>query len=237
MVKHSIFLALLCFTINATHAQELTASTAADIPQAAPIAQAAKPSTPNPKPKNAAATLTKVVRIIVALLRDPEVKENLILIEKLIVAIIQTAKQVSQANQQTQTRSLAGTDNDVLVAELTQVIISESESLQACRVCTHNKQSGMDEETKAILLNFAAMVQNFFNILQAPEDKNNVAPNIMGIMGGMGNIITIATTKGIPLDTDAEIASFAHSIDTETKRTMHRMILSTQERRSMLLDA
>lgn len=235
MVKHSILLVLLCFTINATHAQEPTTSTVADIPQAEPTSEAVKPSTPKPKPKNAAAALTKVIRIIVALLRDPEVKENLILIEKLIVAIIQTAKQVSQANKHAPTRSLAGTDNDVLVAELTQVIISESESLQVYRVCTHNKQSGMDEETKAILLNFAAMVQNFFNILQAPEDKDNVAPNIMGIMGGMGNIITIATTKGIPLDTEEEIRSFAQDLDTETKRTMHRMILNTQKQRSILL--
>lgn len=201
-------------------------------PAEATIQPEQKPT--KPKPKNAAAAFTRFVRLLVALLRNPEVKENLILIEHLIVAIVQTAQQISQATGPSQMPTRSNIEHEELIAAWMNAIVSESKTLRINRACTHNKQSGMDPETKAILMNFAAIVQSFFNILQDPENNENVAPNIMGMVGGMGNIITIATAKGISLNTQEEINSFAHELDTEAKRSMHRIIFNGHERHMLI---
>ena len=233
MSKRLVFLCTILLTTTIVKAQEPALSeqpttTTVDTVLAAPAAKAETAAKPK---KNAIVAFTQFVRIFIALIRNPEIKDNLQTIENLLIALLQTAHQVAQASNPAQTRSLSNDHNDALITELSHALVSESESLEMQRACTHQKHSGMDDQTKAILLNFAAVVQNFFNILQDPENKDNVAPNIMGMVAGMMNIGTIAATKSHgALSDESEIISYAQSLDAETKQTMRRMIFTAQKR-------
>ena len=242
MRKHYLFALALC-TSCALFAQEPEATA-----QAAPSSSEQSTASPSPagtqakpKPKqkpNAMQVFTKVVRILITLLRDPQVKENLKLIEKLIVAIIQTAQQVSQhANATTSTRSRL-MDEDDLIAQLAESITSDSELQNMHRACTHQKHPGMDPATKEILLHFSAIVQYFFNILQNPENRNNVSANVIGMVTGIvsiGNIATADTSVSDASDTK-ELQKYAQSIDETTKRSMHQILISAQKRSGFIYE-
>ncbi len=255
MNKCSILsVAVLC-AINTVHAQEKISSPISP-PDKISVATAEKPTDtqlqpileitptpqppapqikPKPRPKPPTNAFYRFVRIFLMLLSNEQIQNNLKMIEKLFTALMQTAYQVIQT-----TNPLAGVPkrsdleqtDKALVAELKDGLLREVKPLKINRKQQHHNHGKMDEQTKEILANFSGIVQNFFNILQDPENPQTVPAGIIGMLAGMVNIGTIAMTKGnLSIDADYEqIKAYAKELDAEVKENMYRIILSTQER-------
>ncbi len=196
--------------------------------------QAAPHIKPKPRPKPRTNAFYRFVRIFLILLSNEQIQNNVKMIEKLFAALMQTAYQVIQtANPLAATpkRSDLEQTDKALVAELKDGLLREVNSLKINRKQPQN-HGKMDESTKEILANFAGVVQNFFNILQDPENPQTVPAGIIGMLAGIVNIGTIAMTKGnLSIDADYDqLKAYAKDLDTEMKEHMYRIILSTKER-------
>ena len=197
--------------------------------------QAAPHIKPKPRPKPRTNAFYRFVRIFLILLSNEQIQNNVKMIEKLFTALMQTAYQVIQtANPLAATpkRSDLEQTDKALVAELKDGLLREVTSLKINRKQHNHSHGKMDEQTKEILINFSGIVQNFFNILQDPENPQTVPAGIIGMLAGMVNIGTIAMTKGnLSIDADYEqIKAYAKELDAEVKENMYRIILSTKER-------
>ncbi len=256
MNKCTIFsVAVLC-AINGVHAQEeisapisppdkISVATAekpanAGVPLTLEATPAPQPPTPHvkpkPRPKPPTNAFYRFVRIFLTLLSNEQIQNNVKMIEKLFTALMQTAYQVIQTAKPLATvpkrSDLEQTDNKVLVSELTDGFLREVKSLKINRKQHHQSHGKMDEQTKEILANFSGIVQNFFNILQDPENPQTVPAGIIGMLAGIVNIGTIAITKGnLSIDADYDqLKAYAKELDIEMKKDMYRIILSTKER-------
>ncbi len=243
MNKYSILSITVLCAVGIVHAQEKILPSTAD--EQSTIATAEKPThapqapthhvKPKPRPKPPTNAFYRFVRIFLTLLSNEQIQSNLKMIETLFTALMQTAYQVIQTTKPLAAvpkRSDLEQTDKALVVELTASLLREVKSLKINRKQQHQSHDKMDDQTKEILTNFSAVVQNFFNILQDPENPQTVPAGIIGMLAGMVNIGAIAMTKG-NLSIDAnydELKAYTKELDTEMKENMYRMILSTQER-------
>ncbi len=92
----------------------------------------------------------------------------------------------------------------------------------------NKRESTFDERTCAIFARFTAMLINFFNILQAPHDKDNVSVQVTGMVTGAVGLITDAIKSGsLSLDaTPEEIEAYALSISKSITPSVMKTISS-----------
>ncbi len=84
------------------------------------------------------------------------------------------------------------------------------------------------EIVQRLLLNFANVIGNFFNIVAAPNDPQVVGNSISNMLGGMINIAAEAFKRGdLKLDADQEtIKQFTQNLSKKLKTTVSRMIVA-----------
>ncbi len=239
MNKHAVLFATVLCAVNVIHAQEKISAPVIPADKISvptpekPVDAGVQPPAPHVKPTPPTNAFYRFVRIFLTLLSNDHIQNNVKMIEKLFTALMQTASQVIQATNPfaaVPKRSDLEQTDKALVAELKDGLLREVKSLKINR--KHPSHGKMDEQTKEILANFAGIVQNFFNILQDPENAQTVPAGIIGMLAGMVNIGTIAMTKGnLSIDADhEELKAYAKELDTEMKQNMYRIILSTKER-------
>ena len=219
-------------------------------PQAAPQAEPSAPVQPNqkpvakpkPKPKPQMATAInsfyRFARVFLMILTNQQVQSSLKGIETLLASLMQSAYQIMQqskpANQKPQLASPAKKStveiDPVLVDEIARSFSSHIKKTNITRNHPGSSNSKIDDETKEILANFSGVVQNFFEILRDPENGEKVPAHILGMLGGMVNIATIAMTKHhvSPEAEYEELKAYTASLDTNLKDEMYRMIMHTQ---------
>ena len=73
-----------------------------------------------------------------------------------------------------------------------------------CQKCIEKDQ----KEVASILASFFGVICSFFNILQAPNDKQNVRLGITGMIAGMGNIVNTAIKGGAVVQDYVESEEF-----------------------------
>lgn len=90
------------------------------------------------------------------------------------------------------------------------------------------QDGGLDETTQVVLANFANMLGNFFNILQAPNNPQNVGNNIAGMLNGMVNIAVEAMKGGqLSIDDDQEtIKRYVKQLSNNLKKRLSKMVVT-----------
>ena len=231
--RYCIVFAFVVLT-NALHAQEAIPAPEQGVIDAQTTADSAIQLQPKPRPRpSIVGSFSRFVRIFLAILSNNQIQNNAKLMEKLFTSLMQTAYQIIQTTTPIAAqskRSAYEQDNYDLIAELAQHVVKESKALTIDR--QPRPHNGMDDDTKAIVANFAGVVENFFRIIADPENKETVPAGIIGMLAGMVNIGTIVVTKsGAPLDADYEqLKIYAEQLDPEIKKHMYRIILSARDR-------
>ncbi len=202
-------------------------------------------SATKPKP-NSQTTINffyRFVRVFLMVLTNQQVQSSIKGIEKLLATLMQAAYQVLQSNKPVNgipvvapapNKSSLKID-PTLVEELSRSFSSHIKKTDLWRTPNHGNGK-MDDQTKEILANFSGVVQNFFEILRDPENPETVPTHILGMLGGMVNIATVAMTKhSVSPDADyEELKAYAQSLDTEMKVNMYRIIRHAQEQSDYL---
>lgn len=152
------------------------------------------------------------VRVFVTLMTNEKVQNSIKNIEQMIANLIQLAYQAIYLNQNNATQEpqpetlldapaelQAQTDpaeiakrlviNPALQDGMLRAIMTHSQSITRCTITRAQiEREETDETTVKVLTGFGAIVQNFFNIVQDPENEKNVTPNLASIIA---NIISI----------------------------------------------
>lgn len=243
MNKRIIFTLIVLIGINSIQAEESGIQQEGQEKIVVPkesVAPAPKPPTQKPsvhKPKPAAKpnivkSFCKFLRIFISLLNNERIQSNLKAIEQLLTGIMQTAYLAIQnspspaflakRNSFDSERALG----PEIMQELEPIIRQESRQLTITR-----KAQKPDEQTQEILKHFSNVVQNFFNIVQDPENKEVVVPNLVGMLSSIVNIGAEAMKKnGPPLNAELEeIEQYVQSLDPELKKSILHIITSAQE--------
>ena len=92
-----------------------------------------------------------------------------------------------------------------------------------------------DEITQVVISNFANIVNCFFNIVQDPNNPQNIGENATNILGGIVNIALTAAKNGeLSLDAsqdeiDAFIQKLEHELRTKLVKLMLKLKLEKQQ--------
>ena len=92
--------------------------------------------------------------------------------------------------------------------------------------CEHDADEKEKEIIQHLLHNVANIAGNFFNIVAAPNDPQNVGNSIAGMLSGMINIAVQAFKSGeLNLDADHDsIEQFTKNLSNKLKNEMSRLI-------------
>lgn len=174
----------------------------------------------------------RFLRIFLLLLSNPTVQQNLKMINKLLISLVQTAGQIIQNS------AVKGIDlsNELIIEAIDPSVTQEM--IRTLRVQTRtliilkNRPTPADydrqdkEEVQQIMNSFAGVMQGFFTIVQDPENKENI---LQGVAGMLGNIIAagkvIMKGSDIPLTADEEtIEKWIDEIDDSIKyKLLHQI--------------
>lgn len=100
------------------------------------------------------------------------------------------------------------------------------------------KPADQEENAKKILILFAGILKNFLNIVQNPENKDNVVPNLMGMAEGMVEIGSeVMKRSTLTADADMQLIStyVEQQLNLEIKQAM--LAIATQKAEELRLMA
>ena len=189
-----------------------------------------------PRPATISGSFYRFLRVFITLLNNQKIQNNIKTLETLLTTLMQTAYQIIQSSKP----ALGITRNcrdemaldPQLVQEMEAVIAQESKQIIIKKNQPIEANKRLDDPTKIILANFAGIVASFFNILQDPENKEVVAPNLINMVAGMVNIGAEAMKKdGPPLKAHYdELDRYVQNMDEDLKKEMLRIIFNEQKR-------
>ena len=112
----------------------------------------------------------------------------------------------------------------IIAQQTTRVVIAQYPS-------DKQKQNANDEEDDQVLTKFAGIVGHFFNILQAPNNPQNVAPNLLGMLHGIVEIgKEVMTRSNLNIDSDEhEIAQYVAQLDDTLKENMFNVVVTQSQ--------
>lgn len=172
----------------------------------------------SPKP-SAMSNFYRFLRILILLLANPTVQNNLKMINKLLISLVQTASQIAQNSA---TKGILLSHESAIESidhTLIQEIIFELQLQTRGIILIKNRPTPADydrqdkQEVQLILNSFAGVMQGFFTIVQDPENKENI---MHGVADMLGNIIAAGKVimKGSPIAMAHDEDAIAHWIDT-----------------------
>lgn len=154
-------------------------------------------------------------------------------LNQLLQAVIELSQGLSQNKK---TMSLKEHDSTIfavvdehLLDTLSTVAIRQASMMSTFRKGLTSSQIDAKQraDVQKILNSFAGVMQSFFAIVQAPENKPNVAQGIMGMLGNIiaaGNVIINDTQA--PVQTVEEVVS---SMDENTKQQILNLLQSRSQ--------
>jgi len=117
--------------------------------------------------------------------------------------------------------------DEQLEDHLANVIAHHAQTIAITRKAPIASKKDDEEENQAKILSlFAGIVKNFFTIVQDPENKDNVLPNLMNMAAGIVEIGGEVIRNGnLRLDaTEQEINAYVTQLDNATKQAMLNII-------------
>lgn len=183
------------------------------------------------------ASFTDFVRIFFAIITNEQVLKSVRMIDNLLQSLIRITFSIIQSNSIKYITHKDGLFHiehiDPQIQQSLEAIITEQTNLYITRGKTRPTQAQKlqydedDEQTKIILGHFACIVNNFFNIVQDPENRNVVTPNLLGMFTGIMNIgAEVMKRNALTLHaTSDDIALWASQCNVETKRAMLALML------------
>lgn len=132
-----------------------------------------------------------LVKVFIALITNEQVVTRVKAIEELIASLIQTALHISNYSATSGT-SLQIAQNvasdDTIKRAMIFAIVENSQMLRFEPALRAASPRVPDETTQKVISHFSVIVQSFFNIVQDPENSENVTPNLVNMLA---NIVTI----------------------------------------------
>ncbi len=197
-----------------------------------------QPTAQQEKIKQIRCPFQRFVRKMIKLSND-KIKPCLKTVEKMLASLLQTVYHLTPTIYKPITKhemrddyvnNLVDSITPEIMREMTHIVIEEARNVHVTRQPSQPQSQKPDEQTQKILISFAGVAQHFFKILQDPENADNVAPNLIGMLAGMVNIGTEAMQRGA-FDVDADLQdlkAYAEQLDDEIKYAMLFIITNTQ---------
>ena len=190
--------------------------------------QQQQPEQESPK-QSLISSFFKFIRIFVILLSNENVQNGIKMLDKMFVALVETAAQVVQSSgkvpekKEEAIKAVADID-PAIKGEMLHMLLHQSRMIPILRKSRPSTAQQDKEEVQQILSSFAGVMQSFFTIVQDPENKDNV---LQGLAGMLANVINagkvIMKGSDILLEADKEIIKKAiAAIDMDDKATMLR---------------
>ena len=167
----------------------------------------------------------RFIRILITVLTNQQIIAQISSLKQLIVSIVQTAIILIQNHQvniymnpDEILRSIEQLDDDTK-NQLSAIVVKKAHRFRIKKDMVFKNH---DVNTQIVLANFANIVANFFQIVQDPENKEVVVPNLVGMLAGIVSIgAQVITQKQIPLNADN--ASIEEIIDGIDDKTIHEL--------------
>lgn len=215
-------------------------------PSLEPITQLEQ-ATPQEAKQNLFAFFQRFIRTFLILLNNPQMNNSIKTMEQMIVNLVQTAMQVIKDSKlkpnstpQDMGKKLLETDPDLQKALMKALQKGATEFIQTREYsefhspnCNcHKPKDAPDRTTQIVLGNFARIASHFINILQDPNNSENVTPNLVGMLSGMVNI-GIEVIRSGKFDEEANehtISDYVKELDYEIKEQLMATLYKTIHR-------
>lgn len=177
----------------------------------------------------------RFIRILITILTNQQIITQISTLKQLIVTIVQTALILIQNNQvnihmnpDEIIRSIEQLDDDTK-NQLSDIVVKKAHRFRIKKDIVLKKH---DENTQIALAHFANIVANFFQIVQDPESKDVVVPNLVGMLASIVNIgAQVITQEQIPLNADNKtIEEIINKIDEKTIHELAQVIHRSVQR-------
>lgn len=182
------------------------------------------------------ASFTNFARIFFAIITNKQFQRSFIALEELIQSLVNITFMITQNKSITYTTHKNGFLHIEQIEPATQKQLEDIITQQARLYITRGTplrptqaqimQKEEDTQIKIILGYFAGIVNSFFTIVQDPENRSNVAPQLVNMLSGIINIGTeVMKRNALPHHpTPQDIAYCASQVDAKTKRSMLAML-------------
>ncbi len=185
-------------------------------------------------------SFSNFTRTFVALFSNEKIQNSIESIETMLTNLIHSSFDIIKSKK---TRSMLCKDGSMRVEFIDEndqevfieLLVRESKELTLKKTNNAQQKNNGDDNQVIILGHFARIAQNFFNIVQAPENREIVIPNLLGMFAGIVNIGSeVIKRSNLHVDADLhDIQAYVEQLNTELKNDIFSILTQQTETRSI----